>query len=253
MSIQYDAVVTTSVAKQIAEQLREAILRGDLKVDARLPTETELAERFNVSRPTIREALKRLAAQHLIRSRRGPTGGTFVNRPSEADMRDALTTASTLLVSLGAFDFEDIASARHHLERLCCQLAVKMRKNKHLKTMAEEISEQQRAELSDEDFCASDVRFHRALVDAAGNPMLGFMMFSVIEALQPVENLLIFRFRDRAQVVRQHQQIYQAVLAQDEIAALAALDEQMQDLSDQYLQAKQWRQQREANLAASHS
>jgi len=73
MAIKFEPLVTESLAKQIAENIREAIMTGSLKVDERLPTEEELAARFEVSRPTIREALKRLAAQHLIRSRRGPT------------------------------------------------------------------------------------------------------------------------------------------------------------------------------------
>ena len=66
----------SSVAARIAAQLRDAIVAGDLASDERLPGEQELADRYGVSRPTVREALKRLAAQNLIRSRRGPTGGT---------------------------------------------------------------------------------------------------------------------------------------------------------------------------------
>ena len=82
MTVEFESVVTVSAAKQIAESLRAAIMDGRLKVDERLPTEEELAQRFKVSRPTVREALKRLAAQHLIRSRRGPTGGNFVSSPA---------------------------------------------------------------------------------------------------------------------------------------------------------------------------
>ena len=72
MGINYQGIVTQGLAKQISEKIRDAILEGRLQVHERLPTEEELAARFNVSRPTIREALKRLAAQNLVRSRRGP-------------------------------------------------------------------------------------------------------------------------------------------------------------------------------------
>jgi len=72
----YGQIVTASLAGQIAEALEQAMLEGRLKIDERLPTEDELAARYGVSRPTVREALKRLAARHLIRSRRGPAGGT---------------------------------------------------------------------------------------------------------------------------------------------------------------------------------
>ena len=67
---------------RIAQAIRDAIVEGRLIVDQRLPSEQELAEQFGVSRPTVREALKRLAAQSLIRTQRGATGGAFVNRLS---------------------------------------------------------------------------------------------------------------------------------------------------------------------------
>ena len=100
MAIDYQGIVTHGLAIQIATKIREAILEGRIKLDERLPTEEELATRFSVSRPTIREALKRLAAQNLIRSRRGPTGGTFVSHPNRQEARLAVANAATLLVSL---------------------------------------------------------------------------------------------------------------------------------------------------------
>lgn len=62
------------LSAQIATAIRNAIIGGHLIVDQRLPSEAELAEQFEVSRPTVREALKRLAAQSLIRTQRGATG-----------------------------------------------------------------------------------------------------------------------------------------------------------------------------------
>ncbi len=49
---------------QIAEAIRDTIMSGGLLVDERLPSEAELCEKFAVSRSTVREALKRLAAQN---------------------------------------------------------------------------------------------------------------------------------------------------------------------------------------------
>ncbi len=238
MSVTFDGVVTESLAKQIAEQIREAILDGRLKVDERLPTEMELAERFEVSRPTVREALKRLAAQNLIRSRRGPTGGTFVNRPSIADASRALTESATLLVSLGEFSLTDIAEARDALQRSCARLAAARRTPEHLGRMAAEIAVQRDPSLSGEAFCASDVRFHRALVDAAGNPVLGFVMGSVIEALQPASNMVIDRFRDRTQAADQHQKLLDAVTAGNADAAEDAVAALIATLKAQYARAQ---------------
>ncbi len=244
MAITYEPVVTTSVTRQIAEQIRQSIVDGRLKADDRLPTEHELAEQFNVSRPTIREALKRLAAQNLIHSRRGPTGGTFVRAPTEPEVRANLTTAATLLVSFGEFDLPDIAEARQELELMCGRLAAERRTDVHLAAMHEEIDLQKDGGLTDEDFCASDVRFHRALVDATGNPILQFVMSTVIEALQPVENMIIFRFRDRQKIIRQHERILAAIEKGDVEATEAAILKQMTYLRKQFEKAQKLRAER---------
>ena len=70
----------SDLSAQIASTLRDAIVSGHLRVDDRLPTEVELAEEFNVSRPTICKALKRIAAQSLIRTQRGAFSGAFINQ-----------------------------------------------------------------------------------------------------------------------------------------------------------------------------
>jgi len=70
------------LSAQIAAAIRDEIISGGLLVNARLPSEAELADHFGVSRPTVREALKRLAAQSLIRTQRGASGGAFVNKIS---------------------------------------------------------------------------------------------------------------------------------------------------------------------------
>src|SRR5688500_7271841 len=168
MKLGFPALVTESLAKQIAENIGSAIIEGRLKVNERLPTEEELARQFGVSRPTIREALKRLAAQKLILSRRGPSGGTFVNKLSLEEVGSTLATYSTLLVSMGEFDLAEIAQARSELERICARLAAANRDESHLAILRAELEVQRDAAISDVDFCASDVRFHRALVDATG-------------------------------------------------------------------------------------
>ena len=224
--VNYAPLMTAGLAKQIAEQIRESITDGRLKADDRLPTEDELARQFQVSRPTIREALKRLAAQSLIRSRRGPTGGTFVNRPSHEEVSSSLTTATALLVSLGEFKIPEILQARQELEVVCVRQAATRCEEVELSVMATEIETQRDVSISDEDFCASDVRFHRAIADATHNSILKFVMFTVIEALQPIENMVVFRVRERDVIVRQHEDILAALRVGDAEKAARAIQEQ---------------------------
>ncbi|MES9961469.1 MAG: FadR/GntR family transcriptional regulator [Sedimenticola sp.] len=238
MGIEYEPLSSVSLSRQIADKIREAILSGGLQADDRLPTEEELAAKFQVSRPTIREALKRLAAQNLVRSRRGPSGGTFVNRPKPSDLSEGITSAMTLLVGMGEFELDEINLARRELETLCCRLAARNRQAEHLQQMETELELQRQKGLAPEEFCASDVRFHRAIADATQNGVLRFVMFAVIEALQPIANMIAFRFRERQLIVDQHARLLQALGEQDESLAVAVIQEQIDYLHQQHLKAQ---------------
>jgi GntR family transcriptional repressor for pyruvate dehydrogenase complex len=223
MSIEYDTINKEGMSKQIADAIRAAIMEGRLVVEERLPSEHELAQRFGVSRPTVREALKRLAAQNLIRTRRGSTGGVFVNRLSWSEAHESLLTTATLLVGMNEIPFETVAEARYALESACLPLACERRQDAHLEAMRHEIDIQRGRTLSDEDFCASDVRFHRALVDAAGNPVLAFQMVGVVEAMQPLMNMITYRMRERNRIAELHGELLAAVEARSAERADTAL------------------------------
>ena len=189
---------------QIASALRTRIVAGDLLVDERLPSEAELAETFDVSRSTVREALKRLAAQSLIRTERGAFGGAFVNRLSYSEAYAGQVTQSALLLSMNEISFETACEARYALERACAPMAAERRTPDHLATMRAEAHRQNQPGLTDEAFCASDVAFHRALVDAAGNPVLGFQLAGAVEGMQPLMNMITFTARSREVIVGHH-------------------------------------------------
>ncbi|WP_171116021.1 MULTISPECIES: FadR/GntR family transcriptional regulator [unclassified Ruegeria] len=206
---------TADLSAQIAQAIRDAIVSGELIVDARLPSEAELSDQFQVSRPTVREALKRLAAQSLIRTQRGASGGAFVNRLSFEDAYSQQVTTSTLLLSMNAVSFDTACEARYALERACAPLSAQRRTADHLATMRAEIFRQSQPGLTDEAFCASDVTFHRALVDGAGNPVLSYQLAGAVEAMQPLMNMITFTARSREEIIGLHSRIVDALEAKD--------------------------------------
>lgn len=209
---------------QIAAAIRDSIINGDLIVDERLPSEAELADHFDVSRPTVREALKRLAAQSLIRTQRGAFGGAFVNKLSYADARKQLVTTSTLLLSMNEVSFDTACEARFALEKACAPMAAARRKPKQLQTMSAEIERQGAADLSDEAFCASDVAFHLALIDGAQNPVLSYQLSGSIEAMQPLMNMITFTARSRAAIIKMHTDVLDGVKDRDGLRVIDALE-----------------------------
>lgn len=225
MKIDPDSSADLSV--QIASAIRDAIISGDLPVDERLPSEAELCDQFDVSRSTVREALKRLGAQSLIRTQRGATGGAFVNRLKFEDAYTQQITTSTLLLSMNEVSFATACEARYALERACAALSAERRTPDHLATMRAETFRQAQPGLTDEAFCASDVAFHRALVDGAANPVLSYQLAGAVEAMQPLMNMITFSARSRETIVSLHSQIADAIEAQDASRA----DELLCDLS----------------------
>lgn len=208
-----DPTSTADLSAQIAQSIKDAIVSGALPVDERLPSEAELSEQFDVSRSTVREALKRLGAQSLIRTQRGATGGAFVNRLRFKDAYGQQITTSTLLLSMNEVSFATACEARYALERACAPLSAARRTPDHLATMRAETFRQAQPGLTDEAFCASDVAFHRALVDGAGNPVLSYQLAGAVEAMQPLMNMITFTARSRERIVRLHSQIADAIEA----------------------------------------
>ncbi|WP_425045526.1 FadR/GntR family transcriptional regulator [Primorskyibacter sp. S87] len=237
---------SADLSAQIANAIRDAIVSGDLIVDERLPSEAELVEQFQVSRPTVREALKRLAAQSLIRTQRGAAGGAFVNRLNFEDAYSQQITTSTLLLSMNAVSFDTACEARFALERACAPLSAERRTPDHLATMRAEIVRQAQPGLTDEAFCASDVAFHRALVDGAGNPVLSYQLAGAVEAMQPLMNMITFTARSREEIVALHTRLADAIEAGDAPTAdnaLAALDSYTRELAGNVFAARERRNQ----------
>lgn len=215
-------------------------MSGDLARDVRLPTEAELAKSFGVSRPTIREALKRLSARNLLRTRRGVTGGNFVSIPSFEEVRTDLSTTSMLLVSHQVFSLGDLAESRRLLESMCARLAAERRSSADLAELEGLLVRQARPDLSDEEFCEADVAFHRVIVRAAGNPVLDYVMVFALEALHPSTNLVINRFRNREDVIALQRRLLSAIRAGKPAAAEKAVQAQMDHLSAIYDMAQEF-------------
>ncbi len=239
--MQEKTVVKTSISKQIAEQIRDAIVSGQLEIGDRLPTEDELAQRYGVSRPSVREALKRLAAQNLVRARRGPTGGNFVVRPSFDELAESLSGAATLLIGIGELGIEEIIEARRVLQRSCLELAVTNATESDIRQLETALARQQNPQISDEAFCRADVAFHRALVDATGNGMLRFVMYTVLDALIPVANMVVTVVRKRGDILDLHARMLEQLQRRDTDALNATMDELLDYLLVKFAEASERR------------
>ena len=117
---------------QVEHQIREAILRGEFSQGDKLPPETELAQQFGVSRPTVREALGSLVAAGLIRKIPGVAGGSFVKSVTPDSLSSMLSESMDTIVRLGSLDIDELTSMRRVLEVPAASWAASNRQDQHV-------------------------------------------------------------------------------------------------------------------------
>lgn len=115
----------------LARELRERILSGELPEGAALPAERELVKQTQMSRATVREALRILEVQNLVRVKAGRAGGAFVQRPSTASMANTVS----MLIRGRQIKLADLMETREALEPFCAELAATKRTNEDLERL----------------------------------------------------------------------------------------------------------------------
>ena len=158
--------------QQIADELRRAILAGEVADGELLGREPELVERFGVSRPSLREALRILEAEQLITVVRGVRGGVVVNAP---DSRVTARTAAMVLQARNV-SIADVLEARHLLEPLAVRTIASMRNRKRIVNELSALVDDVEAKIEDaEEFGVAFARFDEQLVVLAGNQTLAIV------------------------------------------------------------------------------
>src|SRR2546423_6081756 len=170
------------MAELVASSIRQRIVRGELQEGDSLPPESDLMARYEVSRPTLREAFRVLEAESLITIRRGSRGGAQVH----ALTTKAASRQAALLLQVRGATYGDLHGVRLLLEATAArQLADRGRAV--IRQLAATAAEEEAA-LGDADaFAAAARRFHRGLVDSAGSTSLALFceMAADVLALRP--------------------------------------------------------------------
>jgi GntR family transcriptional regulator, transcriptional repressor for pyruvate dehydrogenase complex len=166
----------------VLQRIEAQIVSGTLRAGERLPPERDLAELLGVSRPAVREALRVLEAQGVVRSQvgQGPGSGTTIERvPS-----DALTRLLRLHVALGSFPFADVIETRVTLERSIVVLACRNARPENVERMRAILTAMDDPEITREMFNQLDIDFHVELAEAGGNRLMCDMTRAIRESVR---------------------------------------------------------------------
>nr|WP_086938430.1 pyruvate dehydrogenase complex transcriptional repressor PdhR [Thaumasiovibrio occultus] len=234
----YQRIRQPKLSDVIEQELERLILEGSLSAGQKLPPERELAKQFDVSRPSVREAIQRLEAKKLLTRRQG--GGTFVSEGLWQSFSDPLLD----MLSDHPETQLDLLESRHALEGISSYFAA-LRGNeadfKRIEDCHTAIREaQQQGDLASE--AAAVTQYLVAVTEAAHN----LVLLHIIRSLSPLleQNVLqnfelLYRRQDAVEKVSKHRaSIVSAILSREPEKAreaaqlhLAYIEETLLDLN----------------------
>ena len=215
--------------EDIVQEFSSLIRHGVLKPGERLPSERVLADQLQVSRSSVREALRSLELQGLVISKRG--SGTFINTDNLESMVALL--ASTL--TSGADTLKHIFEMRHMLEPQIAALAAQ-RANKQEVAELESILEEQVKEIADGGTGVdSDTAFHFAMASATHNSALVKVISAVEDILRRSRNQSLQEPGRPQRSLASHREILGMIHSGDAAGARRAMEYHLTTVEPEHL------------------
>jgi DNA-binding FadR family transcriptional regulator len=231
----FTSVKRRKIHEDVAAQLEEAIISGELGEGENLPSERQLMESFGVGRPAVREALLMLEKTGFLKLSAG--GRARISRPTVAVMVDQLSGSAKHLLSSpeGERAFQD---ARRVFEAAIARNAAEIATPQDIARLGDALNEN-RAALDDlAAFERTDVAFHLVLAEIGNNPVFGALHGAISEWLSLQRHIALRVEGVAERALQSHQQIYEAIAAHQPDQAWQAMDKHLRQVKEQYERGK---------------
>ncbi len=223
----FEPVQSEKLAQAVVRQIELLILHGILRPGERLPSERELSERLEVSRPSLREAVAELQARGLLSTRAG--AGIYVSENLASTFPPALARLFAVHEE-AVFDYIDF---RRDMEGLAAERAARLGSDTDLGVIDAVFRKMEAAhsKRNPEDEAYLDAEFHLAIVEACHNVIMLHMMRSMFGLLRQgvfYNRQVMFKQRTtREALLEQHRSINAAIQARDPAAARRAVEDHL--------------------------
>jgi GntR family transcriptional regulator, transcriptional repressor for pyruvate dehydrogenase complex len=220
-------------SEQVAVAIQHYIQRDGLGPNDFLGREEDLAARFGVSRPTLREALKLLESRNLIRANKGPGGGIFVAHTAEQGMSRSLSDSIAMMLQTGSVTLDELLDARLLLEVPLAGRAAYQADSAVVERLRQALEAESNVEPEDmKALAAADADIHRLIAAAAGNRMAEALIAWVFEVVQPMLVEVLHEAIVHSAVVEQHEALIAAIEKGDHARAERAMKDHLLYLCD---------------------
>ncbi|RKN77853.1 FadR/GntR family transcriptional regulator [Ulvibacterium marinum] len=194
----------------IISKIRDLINYKNLEPGDKLPSERMLAERFEVSRSNLREAIQKLEFYGILKSK--PQSGTFIADIGQVAMNGMIED----ILRLEEPDFKSLVETRILMELKTARLAALRRTKEDLKQMHDALMAYSEKVMNGEDAVQEDLLFHLAIAKASGNSTMNtFMLIITPEIITNFEKYHVCDKKMAFRGIQEHREIYEAIKAQD--------------------------------------
>lgn len=222
-----------TLAALVFEDLLERILSGELSPGSPLPSEPEIARQADVSRLTVREALKTLQAQNIVTVRRGL--GTFVNHVNEWTGLEAILRAA----SRGSGDEVALRllEVRRMVETGSAELAARNAREEHFAAMRTAIADLEEAHAAGDldRVTVADLAFHDAVLRASANPFLPALLGQLGNLLYSTRRETSAFSEVQRHAIHHHHRVLEAIETRDPEVARKAMDDHITQTYEDYV------------------
>jgi GntR family transcriptional repressor for pyruvate dehydrogenase complex len=220
MAIVLKPIKAKRISDQVFDQLRDLILRGQLKPGEQLMTERELAATMDVSRTSVREAINKLVAMGLLEQKQGQ--GTFARSPETRERNPLAAAMETQGASL-----QGLLEVRLGLECNAASMAAQRAAESDIHFMKESLEEMRIEVASGRLGTEADVSFHMAIAYATKNPVQVYIMRNFYDFLfYGIKENLRHLYEDSERIdaiLSQHTAIFTAIRDHDPQRAFNAM------------------------------
>lgn len=224
-------IAKTKLSDAVADELENMIRTGELMVGDPLPSERDLMETFAVGRPSIREALAKLARKGLVRIRSGER--TLVTRPSpDAIIGELSVMSKDFLSQPGGIKYFN--QLRKFFETSLVRYAAEFAEPSDLEEL-EAALELNRTSVGNEDlFKKTDVNFHRVIARIPRNPIFEAISTALADWVVTERPTIDDEADGHEKSVAEHSLIFQAIAAHDVEAAERAMTMHLNFVNERY-------------------
>lgn len=228
MPYKFKPIVDGSQAhEKITKQIRQAIFEKKIPPGEKLPNERDLAKLFNTSRGSIRSAILTLKNSGLVHVKKGAGGGTFVIKDIGASKISELLHD---IIQWKNISIQHVIDVRDIIEPRIAYLSAQNRTRADIQKIWACIDDLDRSFKQKKVFFSNDEHFHKALAEAAKNPLLSVFQDSLIDLIFEFISSIKFEASEKESISFYHRRIAKKVDNQDAEGAMDLMTEHLKDM-----------------------